>query len=350
MTVRKVGSCRILREIGRGGMGVIYEAYQDGLDRRVAVKALEAQHARYKDHAERFRREGRAYAQICHDAIPTVHDLVEKDEALYLVTEYVDGADVRELLRAGPLAAESVAAIGARLADALDCVHFHGLLHRDVKPANVMVTRSGEVKLMDFGVAKDPLASELTRTGMLVGTPAYVAPEVLEGDPASEKSDIWAAGVALYEIACGTRPFQGDSLPELFAAVRRARPRRLRAMQPGFPRRLAKVIERCLEKRPSRRWHTAGELALELDRCAHALLDGERPQERLAALVAERWPADAPLRVHGADEGDGDETPIPTPVPASRRRFGARARRLAWALAAVVALAGAWWAGAAYTP
>jgi serine/threonine protein kinase len=154
--VRKVGSSRIVREIGRGGMGIVYEAYQEALDRPVAVKALDAKLARSKEVAERFRREGRAYARLRHEAIVAVHDLVEKDDGLYLVTELVDGTDLARLIaRGGALPPECVALVGARVAEALDYVHFNRLRHRDVKPANVMVSREGEVKLMDFGIGGD---------------------------------------------------------------------------------------------------------------------------------------------------------------------------------------------------
>jgi len=329
MAVRKVGSSRILREVGRGGMGVVYEAYQEALDRRVAVKALEAGHSRSRELVERFRREGRAYAQIQHASIVAVHDLVEKDRTLYLVTEFVDGTDLQKVLAAGgALPADCVASIGARLADALDCVHLRALLHRDVKPANVMIARRGDVKLMDFGIIKDPTATELTSIGAVMGTPAYVAPEVLEGDPASEHSDVWSLGVTLYEMATGSRPFTGNDFHELFASVRKGDLVPVRDLVPGFPRRVAHAIERCLEKRPSRRWETAGALARELEACAARLLGDSRPQERLAALMAER--------------GLGEEEGGPATGERSASRTlpaGGTARRLAWALVAVLALA-----------
>jgi serine/threonine-protein kinase len=335
MAVRKVGSSRILREIGRGGMGVVYEAYQEGLDRRVAVKALDSRQAHSKEFLERFRREGRAYAQIRHAAVVAVHDLVEKDETLYLVTEFVDGADLRKILtNGGPLPPDCVAAIGAGLADALDSVHRHALLHRDVKPANVMVSRLGDVKLMDFGILKDPMATELTRAGAVMGTPAYVAPEVLEGEPASERSDVWSLGVTLYEAATGERPFSGNDFHELFASVRKACPRRIRDLIPGFPRRLARAIERSLEKRPARRWETAGALARELDTCALRLLDDARPQERLRGMMFERGLGEprAP-RASGAQES--------TTSGQARRasRPSAAAARAVWTFAAVLAVA-----------
>ncbi|HVP68363.1 MAG TPA: serine/threonine-protein kinase [Anaeromyxobacteraceae bacterium] len=333
MAVRKVGSSRILKEIGRGGMGVVYEAYQEGLDRRVAVKALDARQARSRELVERFRREGRAYAQIRHPGVVAVHDLVEKDETLYLVTEFVDGADLRRVLASGgPLPAGCVAALGARLADALDGVHRHALLHRDVKPANVMVSRTGEVKLMDFGILKDPMATELTRAGAVMGTPAYVAPEVLEGQPASERSDVWSLGVTLYEVACGERPFAGNDFHELFAAVRKARPRPLRDAVPGFPRRLARAIERCLEKRPGRRWDTAAALARELEACA-ARLGGDAPQDRLRSMMVERGLAEPRTR-----RTPGEDERV-SPATENRAWPGPAADRAVWAFAAVLAVA-----------
>jgi len=331
MTVRKVGSSRILREIGRGGMGVVYEAYQEGLDRRVAVKALDARQARSKEFLERFRREGRAYAQIRHAAVVAVHDLVEKDDTLYLVTEFVDGSDLRKVLSSGgPLPPDCLATVGATLADALEAVHRHALLHRDVKPANVMVSRLGEVKLMDFGILKDPMATELTRAGAVMGTPAYVGPEVLEGEPASERSDVWSLGVTLYEAATGGRPFLGEDFHELFAAVRKASPKPIRDLVPGFPRRLARAIERCLEKRPGRRWETAGALSRELEACASRLLGEARPKDRLRALMDERGLGESPA-------------PHPAGGEAARERSAARspavAARAIWAFAAVLAVA-----------
>src|SRR5512137_2035351 len=261
MAVRKVGTSRVIREVGRGGMSVVYEAYQEALDRKVAVKALDAVAARSDDLAERFRREGRAYAQIHHPGIIAIHDFVEKDEALYLVTEFVDGEDLHELLAGGPLPPDCVAAIGAAVADALECIHAHALVHRDLKPGNLMISRDGAVKVMDFGIVKDPLAAALTRTGTVVGTPYYIAPEVLGGDAEDERSDLWSLGVTLYELATGRRPFTGDDYQALFAAVRRGRPERIRSLQRGVPRRLANAIERCLERRPEQRWESAALLA-----------------------------------------------------------------------------------------
>jgi serine/threonine protein kinase len=333
MAVRKVGSSRVIREIGRGGMSVVYEAYQEALDRKVAVKALDAASVRSGELAERFRREGRAYAQIHHPGIIAIHDFVEKDEALYLVTEFVDGEDLGRLLEGGPLPPDAVAAIGAAVADALECIHAHSLLHRDLKPANVMISRRGAVKVMDFGIVKDPMASDLTRTGTVVGTPYYIAPEVLGGDGEDERSDIWSVGVTLYELATGQRPFTGVGYQELFAAVRKGRFRPVREVAPAVPRRLARAIERCLEQRPERRWETAAMLAGELQRIAGRLLGEVRPEKRLAALLEER------SRPAGTQQvGTGDLVPLTGDELASVRS------PWQWPLAAALVLAAAAWA------
>ncbi len=289
MAVRKVGSCEILRELGRGGMGVVYQAHQPDLDRTVAIKELPAELAKKKEFSERFRREGKAYAQLRHQAIVAVHDFIEKSDALYLITEFVDGADLAKLLKqGGPLPPACAAVVGAKVAEALDYVHFHKLLHRDIKPANIMVTRDGDVKLMDFGIAKDQTADDLTREGLLVGSPSYLAPEVLATGKADPRSDIWALGVTLYELCCGEKPFAAGTTDELFKNILRGRYVPLRAKAPHVQKRFAMAIERCLAKKPAGRWPNATLLAQELDVCAGRYLEGFHPQGRLVALMTHR--------------------------------------------------------------
>jgi len=345
--VRKVGSCRILREIGRGGMGVVYEAFQDGLDRQVAVKALDAKLARSKEIVERFRREGRAYAKLRHEAIVQVHDLVEKDDGLYLVTEFVDGADLARLLQqGGALPPDCVALVGARVADALDYVHFNALLHRDVKPANVMVSRDGEVKLMDFGIAKGEADSSLTRAGMLVGSPSYMAPEVLGGAEAGPAADVWALGISLYELLAGEKPFRGRDAEELFAAISRGRFPPVRSLAPDCPRRLARAVERCLARRPAARFRSAGALARALDAIAAKLLPrGVHPRARVVALLANRGFVTEEVALtkldlstlHATRVADARGTATKAEFPVHRRRRASVAVMAVLALAAGVA-------------
>jgi eukaryotic-like serine/threonine-protein kinase len=340
--VRKVGTSRVVRQIGRGGMGVVYEAFQDGLDRPVAVKVLDTKLLRSKEVTERFRREGRAYARLRHEAIVAVHDLVERDDGLYLVTDFVDGADLARIVATGgALPPDCVAVVGAQIAAALDYVHWSALLHRDVKPANVMVSRNGEVKLMDFGIAKGEGDLSLTRAGMLVGSPSYMAPEVLAGEEAGPPSDVWALGVSLYELVTGDKPFRGKDAEELFQVIAKGKFQHVRALAPSCPRRLARIIERCLAKRVPVRWSSAGDLARALDGCAARLLGKVHPRARLVALLANRGFATEEIALTKVDlstlhrtrvaDRRGSSTAASFPV---RRRL-----RLRRALAAVLAVA-----------
>jgi serine/threonine-protein kinase len=347
--VRKVGTSRIVREIGRGGMGIVFEAVQEELERPVAVKALDAKLARSKEVAERFRREGKAYAKLRHEAIVQVHDLVEKEDQLYLVTELVDGVDLARLLaQGGALPPEGVAVVGARVAEALDYVHFEKLLHRDVKPGNVMVSRDGEVKLMDFGIAKGEDDPALTRAGMLVGSPSYMAPEVLAGEEAGPPADVWALGVTLYELLTGEKPFRGKNAEELFAAISRGRYRRVRSIAGGVPRRLARVVERCLSRDPARRFRSAGQLARALDAAGARLLRKVHPRARLVALLANRGYVTEEVALSRIDLStlaatrlaDAKGSPTATSFPI--RRLHRRARFAFVTLLAAAAGAAAW--------
>lgn len=289
MAIRKVGTARIIREIGRGGMGVVYEAEQEELGRKVAVKELPPEVACNKDSSERFRREGMAYAQLHHQAIPMVFDLCEKNDALYLITEYVDGPDLSRIMqKGGPLPPDCVAYVGWQVADALHHVHANGLVHRDIKPSNIMITSTGDVKLMDFGIVKDESVTDLTREGMVVGSPPYMAPEVLMGGRADAKSDLWALGITLYELLAGDRPFKGRDTTELFTSIGRGKYESLRKAAPAVPRILGSAIERCLITRADKRFRDAGEMARALSIQVRWLAPDIDPRNRLVALLVDR--------------------------------------------------------------
>ena len=318
-------------------MSIVYEGYQDGLDRRVAVKALDTGGALPKDLAERFRREGRAYAQLSHAAIVAVHDLVEKDEALYLITEFVDGPDLRRVLAGGAISPACVAALGARLADALECVHAHSLVHRDVKPANVMITRRGEVKLMDLGVAKrshrhqsDPHRRRGRDAGLRRTRGA--------GGRGSRRGErpVGARGDAL-RARDRRAPFFGDSFPALFTAVRKKPFRPIREVVPGFPRRLARAIERCLEKRPAQRWDSRRSPGAG----ARRLRGG--PARRGAPGGGAGGAGRRARRRRGEEDGAAPEAEVIYGALAHRRRRALGPRRLTWALLTALAAMGAWY-------
>lgn len=289
MAVRKVGSSRLIREVGRGGMGVVYEATQEELGRKVAVKELTPELAANKEMLERFRREAQAYAQFRHETIPAIHDLVEKGDTLYMITEFVEGADLSKVIKnGGPVPPECVAIIGARVGEALDHVHLRGMLHRDIKPSNIMVGSDGTVKLMDFGIAFDEAADALTREGFAVGSPPYMSPEAFAGQKGDRRSDIWSLGVTLYELLSGERPFKGKDAQALFGAIRKGQHVRIRRKVPATPRALANVIDRCLKPKPEDRYGSCGEMARALAATSNELLRGVHPQVRMVGMMTHR--------------------------------------------------------------
>ncbi|MCO5170807.1 MAG: protein kinase [Planctomycetes bacterium] len=267
---KSLGRYRVVRELGKGGMGAVYEAHDPVLRRRVAIKVLLGDDAP-PEAVERFRIEARAVARLTHPHIVGLHDVDEADGRPFLVMELVEGESLAaKLRRDGPLAPEEAARLAQRLADALAYAHARAILHRDVKPANVLLDRAGEPRLGDFGLAKEleKAGSGPTEVGAVMGTPAYMAPEVVKGEleRVDRRADVYALGATLFELLTGRPPFTGASIPVVLAAVLRRDPPRPSSLRPGLDRDLETITLRCLEKEPERRYASAGELALDLGR------------------------------------------------------------------------------------
>ncbi|HEX8436898.1 MAG TPA: serine/threonine-protein kinase [Archangium sp.] len=262
---RKIGAYRVLGELGRGGMAQVYRGLHEMLQREVAIKEMLADPARDKESVSRFRREALALAAFRHQNIVTLYDLVDKNDVLFMVMEFVDGPTLHELIKEGPLPPEVGAAVGARIAGALEHAHFRRIIHRDLKPANVMLTKSGDVKLMDFGVAKDVSLEALTAQGMAVGTPSYMSPEQVTGAPVDGRTDLFALGVLLYEALTGARPFLGRTSGEVFARIRDGEYTPLSRVAPHVPKPLADIVKRALEVRPENRFPHAAAMRRELE-------------------------------------------------------------------------------------
>jgi predicted Ser/Thr protein kinase len=261
----QIGSYTIVREIGRGGMGRVYLASDARLGRTVALKSLAPHLVQDPAQRERLRREARAAAALTHPGICTVYALEEIDGRLYIASEFVDGRALREEIASGPRpASRDVMATAQQLASALAAAHEVGIVHRDLKPDNVMRTRDGRVKILDFGLARlhrDADGSPLvTQPGMIVGTPAYMAPEQINGGAVDARADVFAFGVLLYEYACGVHPFEGSTPLAVLARVLESDARPLGARCPDLPGGLAEVIGQCLKKSPSDRFGSAAEL------------------------------------------------------------------------------------------
>jgi eukaryotic-like serine/threonine-protein kinase len=241
----------IERRIGSGGFGTVYEAWDGRLERSVAVKAIESGRDRSSG---RVLREAQAAARLNHPGIVTLYEMGEEDGNALLVTELVDGATLAELNRDGALGDREVGEIGADLCEALAHAHSRSVVHRDIKPQNVLVTEDGEprAKLMDFGVARLTDAAALTAPGDVVGTLAYMSPEQAEGQAAGPEADVYSLALMLYECWSGEHPTR-RATPAATARAIGARPRALRRLRPDLPRELCETIDACLQTRPGRR-------------------------------------------------------------------------------------------------
>ncbi len=263
----KVGNCRVIDEIGSGGMAVIYKAVQESLNRVVAIKALKTSVLRESSFAIRFEREALSLAQLQHENIVHVYDYFKESDHLFIVMEFVEGIDLYDLLdKVGHLPADVAAIVAMQVARALDYAHYRGVLHRDVKPANIMISRSGGVKLMDFGIARDQSFGDLTETGTGLGTPSYMSPEQILGEKLDHRSDMFSLGVVLYQMCTGKKPFVEDETKSVMHKIRLEKYTRPRKIKPQIPRELERIMARCMMKQPATRYRSTQELVLALER------------------------------------------------------------------------------------
>ncbi len=264
---KKIKSYEVSKLLGRGGMGEVMLAHHEVLERPVAIKryapALTTKHE--KQNQERFIREGIALARLSHHCIVGIHDLFEHRGQFCMVLEYVDGCHVGELAEKGPLPLDVACIIGLKVSEALEHAHFHGIIHRDIKSTNVMVSKDGRVKLMDFGIARSVKLERVTQTGMLVGTPMYMAPEVLGGQEANELSDIYGLGALMYHCLTGRRLFFHANQDNLYHHIMAGKYLPLGKVVRGVPRQLKSIVHRCLSKKPEQRFQSAAEFRQTLD-------------------------------------------------------------------------------------
>jgi serine/threonine-protein kinase len=264
----RLGNYQIEALLGQGGMGVVYEAVQLSLSRRVALKVIAPELSRNERFQERFRREGRAQAALDHPNVVTVHDFGETDGQLYISMQLVRGPSLKELIHRGELDLGRVQRILRPIADALDTAHEKGMIHRDFKPQNILVGSRDHAYLADFGLTQAYGEPGLTRTGQFVGTLDYIAPEQIHGRPATRRSDVYSFGAVLFECLTGTPPYPRESdAATLFAHVSEPLPR-VSELRPGAPATIDDVLIRALAKNPDERLPTATAVMDELE---HAL-------------------------------------------------------------------------------
>ncbi len=306
----------VVELVGTGGMSSVYKAHDGLLERNVALKILHPHYGDDDEYVERFRREARMVAQMSHPNIVTVIDRGEDDGRQYIVFELVDGENLKQLVeRTGPLPVRRVVELGVAITDALAFAHEHGLVHRDVKPQNVLLTPDGEAKVTDFGIARSlDVEHGVTQTGTVLGTSNYLSPEQASGKPVTPATDVYSLGVVLYELLTAEVPFPGEN----FVAVAMKHVNEpvpdITAKRPDAPLRLVAAVERALEKDPARRFGSMDQFKWELRQC-----------------FAELAPEDA------------EQTFIqPSPVLRESRPHRVRTRRRRWPLVLVlVALAAA---------
>ncbi|MFY9585078.1 MAG: serine/threonine-protein kinase, partial [Candidatus Acidiferrales bacterium] len=270
---------RVVEQIGSGGMGVVYRAHDDRLERDVALKVLPTGTLADEAARKRFRKEALALAKLGHPNIGVIHDFDTQDGVDFLVMEYIAGATLAERIAAGALPEKEVLALGAQIAAALEEAHEHSVVHRDLKPGNILVTPKGQAKVLDFGLAKllrpsGPRAGEtattetVSDTAVVAGTLPYMSPEQLRGEPADARADIYATGAVLYEMATGQRPFREGLASRLTDAILHQPPVPPRTLNGRISPELERIILKCLEKDPENRYQSAKELVVDLRRLA----------------------------------------------------------------------------------
>jgi len=321
MIGQTLGHYRIVREIGAGGMGVVYQAEDTTLARQVALKILPPELAADEDRRLRFAREARAVAALNHPNIVTVHSVEESGGIHFITMELVKGKTLADLLPADGFPLGRFFEIAIPLADAVAAAHQQGIAHRDLKPANVMISDDGRIKVLDFGLAKGmpgegsrlaELATlSATQAGLTVGTPAYMSPEQAQGEHVDTRSDIFSLGIVFYEMLTGRRPFDGRNPASVISAILRDTPRPVTELQPAVPRALARLVDRCLAKNPVDRFQSAIDLR-------HSLEEVKQ------------------------DVDSGDAFPVARPAPAARRQTAPRYATLAIVAALGAAAAGVW--------
>jgi len=287
------GKYRVLKKLGSGGMGSVYLAEQMSIGRKIALKVLQGEFAKDDEFIKRFHQEARLAANLNHRHLVTIHDFDQtEDGAVFIAMEYVEGQNLRELIRQRSITLNHAVRIARQMAEGLSAAHQAGVIHRDIKPENIMITKAtDEVKVMDFGIARlrdVETIARLTQPGVIMGTPAYMAPEQIEGSEVNEKTDIYAFGVVMYEMLSGDTPFKAPTPSALLIKHVTEQPIPLRKLREDMPLILERLVMQALEKMPERRPKQMAEVVEELQKVEESLksesLRGDLPQTVAVSL------------------------------------------------------------------
>ena len=271
--LKKIGRYKILGELGRGAMGIVYKAEDPNLDRLVAVKTiiLDEDSDGRKEYQKRFVLEAKAAGKLHHPNIVTTFDCGEHEGMAYLAMELIDGTDLRSRLQKDALPAVEAVEIARQVAEGLGYAHARGVVHRDIKPGNIMLNAEGAAKIMDFGLARMRMADQKTSTGMVLGTPRYMSPEQISGQPVDNRSDVFSLGIVLYEMLTGTRLYSGEDMHQVHHQIVETEHVPPTRQVPNLPPMVDFVVARALKKDPAVRYQDARELAADLATCAAEL-------------------------------------------------------------------------------
>ncbi len=340
---RSFGRYRVIREVGRGAMGVVYLARDDRIGRDVAIKSLLlapglSEGAR-QHFSERFEREARAAGRLSHPNIVTVHDVGEEEGAPYIAMEYLEGATLTELAGQGPLSIKQATDLVVQVLSALEYAHSHDVVHRDIKPDNVFVLPDGRVKVADFGIARLASDSTMTQIGQVIGTPGYMSPEQVNGETVGPTSDIFSVGVLLYELLTGVAAFSSTSITSLMYKIVHEEPKPPHLINPGIPPYLEAVIARACEKSPARRYASAASMREDIESARAP----ERPAGRVAfdgtVLRADASAVQPQTVVRdgiGASPVPRPEAAVPTAQQVTTGETTAKKRTALWAAVGVL--------------
>ncbi len=283
------GRYQIIEELGRGGMGHVYKVYDREVNAKIALKLIKPEVAADRGTIERFRNELRMARDISHKHICRMYDLGREGRLYYITMEYVPGEDLKAMIRmSGRLGIGTAVTLARQLCEGLAEAHRRGIVHRDLKPSNVMIDRDGQVRILDFGIARSIRTKGLTEAGVIIGTPEYMSPEQVEGGEVDARSDLYSLGIILYECLVGRVPFEGETPFSVGVKQKTETPDDPRELNPDIPEDLGRLVLKCLEKDPDKRYRTAEELGAELERIAKRIPTTERLLPRRKPSTARR--------------------------------------------------------------
>ncbi len=307
-----LGRYRIIGELGRGAMGVVYKAEDPSLGRVVAIKAVELapDASNSQEYEARFYQEAKAAGSLNHPGIISIYDSGRDGDWAYIAMEVLEGVELRDLMAAGRLALPRVLDIAEQVANALNFAHDSGVVHRDIKPGNIMIMKGDHAKIMDFGIARTRVSTVKTQIGVVLGSPKYMSPEQVVGKRVDHRSDIFSLGVMMFEMIAGIAPFSGNDIAELMFAVVNTREARVSQFNPDTPELLDLIVAKALQKDAIARYQSARELAADLAICRASLGSGTTKSDAAIgeATVPLRADSTATQSFHGGIAGTADAT------------------------------------------